>query len=165
MVPYPPGASKNIGLGRTSFISVVELITQNKKRRVIFMESSRGPPQFLKKGSENAWANENLSCGFPSIPGIAPSVAPRILVFFRIAQVVRHHSENGISHSENYFLNSESCSENTLPELRDWPFHSESVFPENGVVPRFPIHGELRACQEASQRPKSTILFKIITRI
>ena len=31
----------------------------------------------------------------------------------RIAQVVRCHSENGMSHSENYFLNSESCSENT----------------------------------------------------
>ena len=23
-----------------------------------------------------------------------------------------------------------------LPELREWPFHSESVFPEIGVVPR-----------------------------
>ena len=36
---------------------------------------------FLKKRSENARANENLSCGFPSIPGIAPGVAPRIVVF------------------------------------------------------------------------------------
>ena len=35
---------------------------------------------------------------------------------FHIAQVVRRHSESGISYSENYFLNSESCSENT-PEL------------------------------------------------
>ena len=26
-------------------------------------------------------ANETLSCGFPSIPGIAPGVAPRIVVF------------------------------------------------------------------------------------
>ena len=25
----------------------------------------------------------------------------------------------------------------TLPELREWPFHSESVFPEIGVVSRF----------------------------
>ena len=31
----------------------------------------------------------------------------------RIAQVVRRHSENGLWHSENYFLSSESCSENT----------------------------------------------------
>ena len=42
---------------------------------------ARGPPQFLKKSSENVGANENLSCGFPSIPGIAPGVAPRIPVF------------------------------------------------------------------------------------
>ena len=34
------------------------------------------------------------------------------------AQVVRCHSENGISHSENQFLNSESCSEDT-PELSE----------------------------------------------
>ena len=41
---------------------------------------ARGPPQFLKKRCENAGANENLSCGFPPIPGIAPRVAPRIVV-------------------------------------------------------------------------------------
>ena len=28
-----------------------------------------------------------------------------------------------------------------LRELREWPFHSESVFPEIGVVPRLPIFG------------------------
>ena len=27
----------------------------------------------------------------------------------------------------------------TLRELREWPFHSESVFPEIGVVPRLLI--------------------------
>ena len=43
---------------------------------------------------------------------------------FRIAQVVSH-SESGISHSENYFLNSESCPENT-PEL--------SQSSENGLL-------------------------------
>ena len=37
---------------------------------------------------------------------------------FRIAQVARCHSDHGILHSENQFLNSESCSENT-PELCD----------------------------------------------
>ena len=37
---------------------------------------------------------------------------------FRIAQVVRCHSENGISYSENGISNSESCSENT-PELSE----------------------------------------------
>ena len=45
------------------------------------LSGARGPPQFLKKRSENAGANENLSRGFPSIPGIAPGVAPRIVVF------------------------------------------------------------------------------------
>ena len=58
----------------------------------------------------------------------------------RIAQVVRCHSENGISHSQNQSLNSESCAEKTYPgtlrELGEWPFHSESVFPEVGVAPR-----------------------------
>ena len=42
---------------------------------------ARAPPQLLKKRSENAWANETISCGFPSIPGIAPGVAPRVVVF------------------------------------------------------------------------------------
>ena len=37
---------------------------------------------------------------------------------FRIDQVVRGHSENGISYSENGISNSESCSENT-PELSE----------------------------------------------
>ena len=43
---------------------------------------------------------------------------------FRIAHVVRRHSEHGISHSENYSLNSETCSENT-------PERSQSS--ENGL--------------------------------
>ena len=95
----------------------------------------------MKKRSENEGANETISCGCPSIPGIAPRVAPRIVVS-RIPQVVGCHSENGISYSENGISNSESCSENTpgtLPELREGPFHSESVFPEIGVVPRLLI--------------------------
>ena len=46
-----------------------------------YYSGARGPPQFLKIRSENAGANENLSCGIPSIPGIAPGVAPRIMVF------------------------------------------------------------------------------------
>ena len=47
----------------------------------IYIPCARGPPQFSKKRSENGGANENISCGFPSIPGIAPGVAPRIVVF------------------------------------------------------------------------------------
>ena len=45
---------------------------------------ARGPPQFLKKRSENAGANENLSGGFAALPGIAPRVAPRIVGFVLI---------------------------------------------------------------------------------
>ena len=45
---------------------------------------ARGPPQFLKKRSENAGANENLSGGFAAILGIAPRVAPRIVGFVLI---------------------------------------------------------------------------------
>ena len=48
---------------------------------VLEFSGARGPPQFLKNRSENARANENLSYVFPSIPWIAPGVAPRIVVF------------------------------------------------------------------------------------
>ena len=34
----------------------------------------------LREIGENAGTNENLSCGCPSIPRIAPGVAPRIVV-------------------------------------------------------------------------------------
>ena len=83
-----------------------------------------GATPILKKRFENEGSNENLSCGFPSISGVAPRVALRIVVFV-FAQVVRCHSENGISHSENHFLNSDSCSENTPyhkapPQKRSW---------------------------------------------
>ena len=58
---------------------------------------------------------------------------------FRIDQVVKGHSENGISYSENGISNSESCSENT-PELSEssenGPFTPRGVFLEIGVVPR-----------------------------
>ena len=50
----------------------------------LFFFFSRGPPQFLKKRSENAAASENLSGGFAAIPGIAPRVAPRIVGFVLI---------------------------------------------------------------------------------
>ena len=100
---------------------------------------ARGPPQFLKKRSENARANENLSGGFAAIPGIDPGVAPRI-GGFRIDQVVRGHSENGISYSENGISNSESCSENT-PELSEssenGPFTPRAFFLKLGWSPGF----------------------------
>ena len=90
----------------------------------ILVSGARGPPQFLKKRSENAGANENLLVGFVAIPGIDPRVAPRIVGFvewnFQFREVLREYP-------------------GTLRELREWPCHSESVFPEIGVVPRFLI--------------------------
>ena len=46
----------------------------------------------------------------------------------------------------------------TLRELREWPFHSESVFPEIGVVPRLLnlIRGKSTPQQTAGQQ---TVLF------
>ena len=73
---------------------------------------ARGPPPFLKKRSENAGANANLSCGFPSIPGITPGVAPRIVVFVLLK------SWDAIPRMEFGISSSESCSENT-PELSE----------------------------------------------
>ena len=48
------------------------------------LSCARGPPQFLKKRSENAGSNVNFSGGFAAIPGIAPRVAPRIVGFVLI---------------------------------------------------------------------------------
>ena len=66
--------------------------------------------------------------GVQPIPRVAPRVAPRI----------------GFSHKLGRECHSENCSENT-PEfrelLREWPFHSESVFFKIGVVPRFLRNG------------------------
>ena len=48
----------------------------------------------------------------------------------------------GFSHKLGRQCHSENCSENTLEFrelLREWPFHSESVFFKIGVVPRFLI--------------------------
>ena len=68
--------------------------------------------EFSKNGSGNEGANENLSCAFLSNSGNRSGSCSENCGF-RIAQVVRCHSENGISHSENHFLNSQSCSKNT----------------------------------------------------
>ena len=56
----------------------------NKSSFLDLQSGARGPPQFLKKRSENAGASENLSGGFAAIPGIAPRVAPRIVGFVLI---------------------------------------------------------------------------------
>ena len=108
----------------------------------------------MKKRSENAGANENLSGGFAAIPGIAPRVAPRI-VGFVFDQVVRGHSENGnFVFREWNFQFRELLREypGTLRELREWPFHSESVFPEIGVVSTLLTIGCSRVAHRASER-------------
>ena len=43
----------------------------------------------------------------------------------------------------------------TLPELREWPFRSESVFPEIGVVPRL-----LTSDKKKTEKRLKTLLFK-----
>ena len=73
-----------------------------------------------KKCSENLGWN----FGVQSIQRVAPRVAPRI----------------GFSHKLGRECHSENCSENA-PEfrqlLREWPFHSESVFSKLGWFPGF----------------------------
>ena len=59
-------------------IARLELYKEESARHC---SGARGPPQFLKKRSENAGAHENFSCAFPPIPGIPPRVAPRIVAF------------------------------------------------------------------------------------
>ena len=53
-------------------------------------------------------------------------------------RTMRCHSEIGMSYSENQFLDSQLLRQYpaTLREIQEWPFHSESGFPEIGVVPR-----------------------------
>ena len=62
---------------------------------------ARGDHPVLKKRSEDGGANENLSCGFPSIPGIAPGVAPRIVVFVLLLKSWDAIPRMGISYPEN----------------------------------------------------------------
>ena len=64
----------------TRFLTNLELSTEKNHWTENYYSGARGPPQFSKKRSENEGANENLSCGFSSILGIAPGVAPRIAV-------------------------------------------------------------------------------------
>ena len=99
---------------------------------------ARGPPQFLKKRSQNAGANESLSCGFPSIPGIALGVAPRIVVFVLLK------SWDAIPRIEFRIPRMEFRSPRVAPRIpRNSPraprmaFHSESVFLKLGWSPGF----------------------------
>ena len=75
------GKSMHTRLSKLPFSKLPFSFSPTNATSHFFFSGARGPPQFLRKRSENAGANENLSCGFPSIPGIAPGVAPRILGF------------------------------------------------------------------------------------
>ena len=75
---------------------------------------------------------------------------------FRIGQVVRGHSENGIFVFREWnFEFRELLREypGTLRELREWPFRSESVFPEIGVVPRLLTRGFSEVFQSPLRDP------------
>ena len=67
-----------------SSVQLVHKFAVTLSNTMIHKSGARGLPQFLKKRSENAGANENLSGGFAAIPGIAPRVAPRIVGFVLI---------------------------------------------------------------------------------
>ena len=99
----------------------------------VHLKRSWEPP---KKTSENAGANENLSCRCPSNSRIAPAVAPRI--------VVSYCSSREMPFREWNFAFRKSVSElrellreypRTLRELREWPSHSKSIFLAIGMAP------------------------------
>ena len=76
-------------------------------------------------------ANENLSCGFPSIPELL-----RELWFpYCSSRGTPFRKRNFVFRERNFEFRKllRECS-GTLRELREWPFHSESFFSEIGVV-------------------------------
>ena len=89
-----------------------------------------GTTPILEKRSENAGANENLSFESPLIPGIAPGVAPRIVVFVLLK------SWDAIPRMEFCIPRAAPRIPQNSPRAPRMAFHSESVFPDIGVVPR-----------------------------
>ena len=97
----------------------------------------RDHPNSWKKRSENAGANENLSGGFAAIPGIAPRVAPRIVGFVLIKPwEAIPRMEFCIPRMEFPIPRAAPRIPRNSPRAPRMAFHSESVFPEIGVVPR-----------------------------
>ena len=93
--------------------SSIWLAEKSCREGEFFLE--RGDHPNFEKNAPRIWAEIQAS---NPIPRVAPRVAPRI----------------GFSHKFGRECHSENCSENT-PEfrelLREWPFHSESVFFKN----------------------------------
>ena len=137
--------------------SKISLGQQPNKDLATTTSLARGDhPNSRKKRSENEGANENLSCGCPSIPRIAPGVAPRIVAFILLKSWMPFREWNFAFREWNFEFRVllRECP-GTLRELREWPFHSESVFPEIGVVTRLLNKGLLAICAKAFRPPKS----------
>ena len=100
------------------------------------MSGAQGPPQFLKERSD-AWANEIFHMGSHQFRASLGELL-RELWFSHCSSREMPFREWDFSFRELFFELRELLREypGTLPELREWPFHSESVFPEIGVVPR-----------------------------
>ena len=103
---------------------------------------ARGPPQFLKKRSENAGANENLRVGSRQFRESLRELLRELWVSYWSSRERPFREWNFVFREWNFQFR-ELLREypGTLRELREWPSHSESVFPEIGVVPRLLIKG------------------------
>ena len=91
-------------------------MTRGNVLRIFFWRAGT-TPILEKMLRERCGQMKILSCGVPVNSGNRSGSCSENCGF-RIAQVVGCHSENGISHSKNGILNSESCSEHT-PELSE----------------------------------------------
>ena len=102
---------------------------------------ARGSPQFLKKRSENAGGIQIFRVGSQQFQESLRELL-RELWFSHCSSRETPLREWDFSFRELFSELRELLREypGTLPELREWPFHSESVFPEIGVVPRLLMH-------------------------
>ena len=121
---------KLLPLGPKLLLYITLLFRMNFPDYVIILQAGTTP--ILEKTLREWRGKWNLSFRFPSIPGTAPGVTPRIVVFVLLK------SWDAIPRMEFRIPRMEfrSCSENS-PRAPRMAFHSESVFPEIGVVPRF----------------------------
>ena len=94
-------------------------------------------PILKKKAPRMDWANENISCGFPSIPESLRELLRELWFSYCSSRGMPFREWNFVFREWNFEFREllRECP-GTLPELREWPFHSESFFPEIGVVPR-----------------------------
>ena len=129
-------------------------------KKLVFLNLARGDhPNSWKKRSENAGANENLSCAFPKIQESLREFGE--LWLSHCSSRETPFREWDFSFRELFFELRELLREYPttlrLPELREWPFRSESIFPEIGVVPRLLIEASRWASTETLLLNLSTI--------